>query len=95
VLEEEQKDSGETTLGIGDIYNMNLKRRAGRSLIVVGLISIILGIIFTLQSKSGWTVNGSIIIGTCRFLYVTSYYSGYLLNNRQCVDAQSKHPSNM
>ncbi len=54
---------------------MNLKRRASRSLIVVGLILIVLGIIFTLQSKSlvgpsssfmygnpGWTVNGYIII---------------------------------
>ena len=55
---------------------MNLKRRIGRSLIVVGLILIVLGITFTLQSKSlvgpsssfmynnpGWTVNGYIVIG--------------------------------
>jgi hypothetical protein len=55
---------------------MNLKRRASRSLVIIGVILTILGIIFTLQSKSivgpsssfmysnlGWTVNGSIIIG--------------------------------
>ncbi len=55
---------------------MNLKRRVSRPLIMVGLILTILGIIFTLQSKSivgpsssfmysnpGWTINGSIIIG--------------------------------
>jgi hypothetical protein len=58
---------------------MNLKRSVGRSLVIIGFIMIILGIIFILQSKSiffyvgpsssfmysnpGWTVNGIIIIG--------------------------------
>jgi uncharacterized membrane protein len=55
---------------------MNLKRRMGRSLIVAGLILIILGITFTLQSKSlvgpsssfmysnpNWAVNGYVVIG--------------------------------
>jgi uncharacterized membrane protein len=58
---------------------MNLKRSVSRSLVIIGFIMIILGIIFILQSKSifiyvgppssfmysnpGWTVNGIIIIG--------------------------------
>ena len=55
---------------------MLLKKNVGKAITVAGLISIILGIIFTAQSKSvigpsssfmyanpSWTVNGSVFIG--------------------------------
>jgi len=61
---------------------MNLKY-IGRSLIVLGLILIILGIVFTLQSRAivgpsssfmysnpSWTINGSIDIGAGIAIFV-------------------------
>jgi len=61
---------------------MNLKY-IGRSLIVLGLILIILGIVFTLQSRAivgpsssfmysnpSWTINGSIVIGAGIAIFV-------------------------
>jgi|SRR6185437_7963497 len=82
---------------------MNLKRRASRPLIMVGLILTILGMIFTLQSKSivgpstsfmysnpGWTVNGSIIIGIgISILVYGCILFWYLLNNQQYLFTQN------
>ncbi|MGB8935814.1 MAG: hypothetical protein WCC17_11985 [Candidatus Nitrosopolaris sp.] len=67
---------------------MSLKKRTRWSLIAAGLILVISGIIFTLQSKfivgptssfmygnPGWTVNGSVVIG----IGIVVLVSGFLL----------------
>ncbi len=73
-----------TDIFFGHLYVCNLWKLIGRSLFVVGIILIILGITFTLQSKSlvgpsssfmysnpSWTVNGFIVIAVGIAIFVS------------------------